>query len=67
MPGVGETERKCYRELAPQIAERRGKKREKVTTRRTAKVLDRLRGLYNLNRGQSHIKFPLKSVQEKNE
>lgn len=35
-------------------------RKEKVTASRTAKFLDGLRGLYNLNRGQSHIKFSLK-------
>lgn len=35
-------------------------RKEKVTASGIAKFLNGLRGLYNLNRGQSHIKFPLK-------
>jgi len=63
--GLGKPKGNANRELAPHIAEGRGKEREKVTASRTAKVLDGLRGLCNLNSGQSHMKFPPKSVQEK--
>lgn len=65
--GAGETKRKCCRELAPQIAEGKGGKREKNTAGRTAEVLDGLRGLYSLNMGEPLIlSFLLNPLKKKN-